>query len=123
MTVLENLLGQVRKELGSVFISTDVIGMDGLSIAGGSIDPNFDAAAASARFAEVVKLGMDVAGKIKMGEMDDLLMTTDRAYIIARFLGDGSYYLGLAVTKEATLGMVRLLMKEYGDQLWNAIPR
>ncbi len=123
MTKLEQLLGNVRSELGSDFVSTDVVGMDGLSIAGGSADPNFDAAAASARFAMVAKLGQKVSNKINMGDMDDILVTTDAAYIVCRFLGDSSYYWGLAVTREATLGMVRMLMNEYADQLWAAIPR
>lgn len=123
MNKIEQLLGAVRSELGSDFVSTDVVGMDGLSIAGGSADPNFDGAAASARFAMVVKLGQKVSDKINMGQMDDLLVTTNGVYVIARFLGDGSYYWGLAVTKDATLGMVRMLMNEYADQIWDAIPR
>lgn len=122
MSKLEQILAEVRSELGSDFVSTDVVGMDGLSIAGGSVNPDFDATAASARFAMVVKLGQKVANKINIGAMDDVLVTTDRAYIIARFLGDNSYYWGLAVTKDATLGMVRMLMNEYADQLWDAIP-
>ena len=122
MTKLEQLLQSVRSELGMDFVSTDVVGMDGLSIAGGSIDPNFDATAASARFAMVVKLGAKVASKMDMGAVDDILVTTNGVYILARFIGDGSYYWGLAVTRDATLGMVRMLMSEYADQLWAAIP-
>lgn len=121
MNQLEKILGQVRVELGNDFVSTDVVSMDGLSIAGGSVDPDFDATAASARFALVVKMGQKVAGKVGMGNMDDLLVTTDSVYIIVRFLGDGTYYWGLAVTRDATLGMVRLLMAENADQIWNAI--
>jgi predicted regulator of Ras-like GTPase activity (Roadblock/LC7/MglB family) len=71
----------------------------------------------------VMKLASKVADKIEMGDVDDTLTTTDVAYIITRFLGDGSYYWGVAVTREATLGVVRMLMNEYADQLWDAIPR
>jgi predicted regulator of Ras-like GTPase activity (Roadblock/LC7/MglB family) len=123
MTTLEDILAKLRRELASVFISTDIVGMDGLSIAGGSIDPDFDATAASARFATVAKLGKDVSEKLQLGEMDDLLITTDQVYIIQRLIGDGSYYWGLAVTKDATLGMVRLLMKENVEDIWKAIPK
>jgi len=122
MNKLEQLLGEVRSEIGSDFVSTDVVGMDGLSIAGGSVNPDFDATAASARFAMVMKLSSKVAAKIDIGDVDDLLVTTDGAYILTRFLGDGSYYWGLAVTRDATLGMVRMMMNEYTDQLWDAIP-
>ncbi len=122
MAKLDSLLQEVRASLGADFISTDVIGMDGLSIAGGSVAPNFDATEASARFTMVMKLGAKVSNQLGMGAMDDNLVTTDRSYIISRFLGNGSYIWGLAVTRDATLGSVRLTMNEYADQLWDAIP-
>lgn len=122
MAKLEQLLQEVRASLGGDFVSTDIVGMDGISIAGGSINPDFDATEASARFAMVMKLAAQVSNKIGMGAVDDLLVTTDRVFILTRFLGNGSYYWGLAVTKNATLGSVRILMNEYADQLWDAIP-
>jgi predicted regulator of Ras-like GTPase activity (Roadblock/LC7/MglB family) len=123
MSKLEQLITQVRSELGADFVSTDVIGMDGLSIAGGSISPDFNATEASARFSMVMKLAEKVSGKIGMGDVEDNLVTTDKIYILTRFLGNGSYFWGLAVTRNATLGSVRILMNEYADQLWDAIPR
>ena len=122
MSKLEELIQQVRSELGADFISTDVVGMDGLSIAGGSMDPNFNAADASARFAMVMKLAERVSAKVGMGKVDDNLVSTDKAYIMTRFLGDSSYYWGLAVSRNATLGSVRLIMNEYAPQIWDAIP-
>jgi len=122
MTKLEQLLNEVRSELGADFMTTDVVGMDGLSIAGISASSSFDSHAASARFAMVMKLGSKVSDKINMGAVDDLLVTTDTSYIIARFLGNGSYYWGLSVTKDATLGMVRMLMNDYATRLWDAVP-
>ncbi len=122
MAKLDSLLQEVRASLGADFVSTDVIGMDGLSIAGGSVAPNFDATEASARFTMVMKLGAKVSNQLALGTVDDNLVTTDRAYILARFLGNGSYIWGLAVTRDATLGSVRLMMNEYADRLWDAIP-
>ena len=123
MTKLEQILQQVRTELGADFVATDVVGMDGLSIAGGSVVADFDSTAASARFAMVMKLAANVSSKIGVVAVEDSLVTTDQAYIITRFLGDGSYYWGLAVTRNATLGMVRTLMNEYADQIWKAVPK
>jgi len=123
MPKLDQLIQQFRSELGADFVSTDVVGMDGMSIAGGSIDPSFDSTEASARFAVVMKLAAKASDKIGMGAVDDNLVTTDKAYIIARFLGNGSYYWGVAVTRNATLGTVRMMMNEYADQIWDAIPR
>ncbi len=122
MAKLNQLIGEFRNELGADFISTDVVGMDGMSIAGGSIDPNFDAAEASARFTTVMKVAAKVSAKIGMGKVDDNLVTTNKTYIISRFLGNGSFYWVVVVTRNATLGTVRMLMKEYEGQLWDAIP-
>lgn len=122
MAKLDQLLQEVRATLGADFVSTDVVGMDGISIAGGSVTPDFDATEASARFAMVMKLAAQVSNKIGMGAVDDLLVTTDNVFILTRFIGNGSYYWGLVVTKNATLGSVRILMNEYADQLWDAIP-
>ena len=122
MAKLDQLIQEVRASLGGDFVSTDIVGMDGISIAGGSVSPDFDATEASARFAMVMKLGVKVTGQIGMGAVDDLLVTTDQAFILTRFLGTGAYYWGLAVTRNATLGAVRILMNEYSEQLWDAIP-
>ncbi len=122
MAKLDQLLQQVRTTLGAEFVSTDIFGMDGLSIAGISVDPNFNGSEAAARFTMVMKLGTKVSNQLNLGTVDDNLVTTDQAYVLSRFLGNGSYVWGLAVTREATLGSVRLLMNEYADQLWDAIP-
>ncbi|MBN1666767.1 MAG: hypothetical protein JW862_06750 [Anaerolineales bacterium] len=123
MAKLDQLIQQIRSELGSEFIATDVVGMDGISIAGSAADANFDGAAASARFAMVMKLASKTSEKLALGDVEDNLATTDQVMVLSRFLGDGSYYWGLAVTKEATLGTIRMMMSEYAPQLWDAIPR
>jgi predicted regulator of Ras-like GTPase activity (Roadblock/LC7/MglB family) len=122
MNKLEQVIYQFRNELGSDFISTDVVGMDGLSIGGGSLNPNFDAAEISARFAEVMKLAVKISAKIDIGKVDDNLVTTDTTYIISRFLGDGHYYWVVVVSSNATLGTVRMLMNEFAPQITDAIP-
>ena len=123
MSKLDELIQQIRVELGSDFVSTSIIGADGLSIAGGSMDPSFDNSEASARYAMVMKLAMKVGDKLALGAVDDNLTTTDKALILNRFLGDGSYFWELVIAKEATLGSVRLMMNEYAPKFWNAIPR
>lgn len=122
MAKLEQLIQQFRNELGSDFVSTDVVGMDGLSIAGGSIDPNFNSTDASARFAMVMKLAVKATAKVGMGRVEDNLVTTEKVYLLSRFLGNGTYYWVVTVPHSATLGSVRILMNEYADQIWDAIP-
>ncbi|HMQ55594.1 MAG TPA: hypothetical protein PKE64_16345 [Anaerolineae bacterium] len=123
MTELEKLLQQVRLELGSEFIATNIVGIDGIAIAEEKVGADFDTNASAARFALVMKLGDKISNRLEMGTMEDNLVTTDRYFILSRFLGNGAYYWNLILTKQATLGYARLLMDEYADKLWAAFPQ
>lgn len=124
MAKLDDLLRQIRNELGADFIAAAIVGStDGIAIANLALDAGFDVAAASARLAMVTKLAANVSTRIDLGRVEDTLTTTDQAYVLTRFLGDGSYYWWIAVSKEAVLGMVRMLMDEHAEQIWKAIPR
>ena len=123
MTKLDQVLQQVRAELGTDFIASDIVGLDGLSIAGTSIEPGFDSSSSSARFAMVMKLAAKVAEKLNIGNIEDTLASTDRMLILTRQLGDGSYFWQMAVPRDATLGTVRMVMNDYATKVWDAIPR
>jgi predicted regulator of Ras-like GTPase activity (Roadblock/LC7/MglB family) len=123
MTKLDQILQQVRAELGTDFISSDIVGLDGLSIVGTSVDASFDSSSSAARFAMVMKLASKVAEKLNIGAIEDTLASTDTMLILTRQLGDGSYFWQMTVPRDATLGTVRMIMNEYADKLWDAIPR
>jgi predicted regulator of Ras-like GTPase activity (Roadblock/LC7/MglB family) len=123
MSQLKDLLKEMAAEIPG-FISADVAGMDGLSIAHYSTDQNFDAEAAVSQFALVMKLVQKTSGQLKAGEVEDNLVTTKDGYILSRFLGDGSYYMAIAVDRDnSSLGNVRLMTRNFAPELWNAIPR
>lgn len=123
MADLNELLREMASEIPG-FIATDVVGMDGVSIGRHSANPNFNGDAASAQFAMVLKLVQKTTEQLKAGELEDNLSTTRNSYIVTRLLGDGSYYLGVAVDRQAaTLGNVRLMTQQYAEALWNAIPK
>lgn len=123
MSALEDMLHEMAGEIPG-FIASDVVGMDGLSVGSYTTDRKFDSEAASAQFALVMKLVQRTCAEIKGGEVEDNLVTTDRLYITTRFLGDGSYYVAIAVEKStASLGNVRLVTRRYAPRLWNAIPK
>ncbi len=123
MNKLDEIVQEVRVEMGSDFVSTVIVGMDGLSIAGGAMDPSFDNNEAAARYAMITKLASKVSDKLSFGAVDDILTTTDKVMILSRVLGDGSYFWELVIRKDATLGSARLMMNEYAPKLWSAIPR
>jgi predicted regulator of Ras-like GTPase activity (Roadblock/LC7/MglB family) len=120
---INQLLEQVRSELGTDLIATDVVGMDGISIAGVTTIPNFDTSVGCARFAMVMKLASKVGDKLAAGHVEENLASTYKGIVLSRLLGDGSYYWAVVLRKDATLGTARLIMREYAEQIWDAIPR
>jgi predicted regulator of Ras-like GTPase activity (Roadblock/LC7/MglB family) len=123
MNELDQLIVKFSGEMGADFISTDVVETDDVSIAGVSIDPNFHTIDASAQYSTIMKLAAKVCRDVGMGKVEDNLTTTDKAVIIARFLGDGSYYWVVAVNRNASLGAVRMMMNDYASQLWKVMSR
>ncbi len=123
MADINELLREMASEIPG-FVSSDVVGMDGVSIGRHSVNPSFNGDAASAQFAMVMKLVQKTTDQLKAGDLEDNLVTTRNAYIVARFLGDCSYYLGVAVDRQAaTLGNLRLITQQYAEAIWNAIPK
>lgn len=114
MSQLQEILHRFKEEVPD-FVATDIVHLEsGLSIGGASLLPQFDAAAAAAAFAEVIKSNaraLELMGS--SGETtEDILITTDRWYVLLRTLGR-SYYQCLAISREGSLGMPRLLMRKY----------
>ena len=119
---LNELIEEFKKQVPG-FISTDIVSLeDGLSVAGGSIDPNFDSSIASAYYATVASAFEKTCNAIdKTLEPDDILISTDKFYILIRLLSDTGYYHGLAAKLDTNVGMCRLLMKKYGDAFIKAL--
>ena len=123
MAKIDSILQQFRNEIGPDFMASDVVGVDGISIAGLVGESHMDVEAFAARAAMVMKLGSRVSDKLGLGKLEDNLTTTDKSIVITRSLGSGEYFWGVAVTKDAVLGTVRMVMGEFADQVWDAIPR
>lgn len=122
MNPLPELIDEFREQVPG-FISTDVVEIQsGMSIGGGSIDPEFDSEMASASYAEVVKSNRRALEFLGLPETasEDLLITTQDAYLLLREIGT-DYYHGLAISKEGNLGMARMLMKRYAPRILEAI--
>lgn len=121
MAKLDQLIKEIQNELGPDFYYMEIVGSDGLSIAGTKV-VNMDTVAIAARFALVDKLAMKVADKLNLGEVEDNLISINTSYALMHRLGDGSYFAVIGLARTAPLGVVRMLMKDYSEQLWDAIP-
>lgn len=124
MAELKDLLKEMSAEIPG-FEAAAVAGMDGLAIAEYRAAPDFNLEMATAQFALVMKLVDRTIDRLKSGNVEDNLVTTDDTYILSRLLGDGSsYYLVISVEREmASLGNVRLMTRNFAPELWDAIPR
>ncbi len=116
MAALNEILEKFKSEIPE-FLSTDIIRIEeGLSVGGGSIDPNFDASAASALYSEVVKANKKalelLGGADNVGETEDILVSTDKIYVLMRMLGE-KHFQGLAITRKGNVGLARVIMKKY----------
>lgn len=122
MASILSVLEKFRSEVPH-FVSSDVVEIDsGMSLAGLSADPNFDAAAASASYAEVVKANSRALDLLGIGATatEDILITTGPAYILIRMLGKGHYH-GVAISRAGTLGFARTMMQRYAPLLLQAL--
>jgi predicted regulator of Ras-like GTPase activity (Roadblock/LC7/MglB family) len=123
---LNSLIDQFKQEITG-FISTDIVEIEsGLSIGGGSISKDFDAEVASASYADVVKANSKaleaLGGEINVGETEDILITTTKAYILLVVFPNKKYYHGLAITRNGNLAYARIVMKKYQSIFMEALP-
>ncbi|MBN1666768.1 MAG: DUF4388 domain-containing protein [Anaerolineales bacterium] len=122
MAQLDDLLKQMGGEVNG-FIAAAVVGMDGLSIAQlarGKVNPE----AISAQMTLLFKLVDTSVIKLKAGNLEDNLVTTDSAYILMRYMPEKQYFVGIAADrKSGNLGNLRLMSKMYTDRLAKAMPR
>lgn len=122
MNSLHKVLETFRQEVPE-FVSTDIVNIEsGLSIGGGSTDPDFDASVAAASYAEVVKANSRALELLGLGgnTTEDILISTERVYILIRPMG-ADYYQVLAVGRRGNLGLARAIMKKYEPKLLAAI--
>ncbi len=110
--ILEKSAGEIPEILATSIVNIE----SGMPIATYSSDPSFDDTVASAVYAEVLKQNnraLELLGGAEVvGETEDILITTDKVYILVRQLGE-KHYQGVAMTRKGNLGLARVIMKKY----------
>lgn len=114
MPGLKETLRNMADEMDGV-LAVGIAGMDGITVA--SHNPSgADMDAIAAKFAMLMKLGQRATMDIKgMGEFEENLIQSQNAWILTRFLNK-NYYLAVAVSREGTLGNVRLVAQKYAER-------
>ncbi len=115
--ILTSLSGEV-----SGYLSSALVGIDGINLAShtvGALDPDNE----SAQITTLIRLVDASVDKLGAGVLEDNLLTTEKSYILMRFLPGKEYFLAIAANrKEGNLGNLRLMSKMYTEQLSKAMP-
>jgi predicted regulator of Ras-like GTPase activity (Roadblock/LC7/MglB family) len=122
MIKLESILKEMTNETPGC-LATLVVGMDGLGLANHCIN-DFDHEAASAQLTLVMKLLLKTLNQLGKNSFEDQLITNENSYLMTFFIGDGTYWVGIAVDrKKGTLGNMRLIARNYREVIWQNIPK
>ncbi|WP_420209527.1 response regulator [Candidatus Electronema sp. JC] len=112
---IKELLKKMADEMDGV-LAIQVTGMDGITLALHN-PTGADVEAFSAKFAMVMKLVEKSVDSLKgLGELEENLVQAKNAWILTRLITP-QYYIGIAVSREGTLGNVRLVGQRYLEQL------
>lgn len=124
MAKLDDVLKELRNEIGGDMIQLTVCGPDGMGVAQESVIPDKGMAdMMTGRATMSLMAAKKATDKLGLGTYEETIATTEKAYILTKFIGDGSYFIALSVTRKATLGTIRMLLEDYASNLWDAIPR
>lgn len=120
-------LDNVLKELGDQvngFVATAVVGMDGIGLSQFSKSKKVDVESVNAQMTLLVKLVQTSVDKLGAGIIEDILLTTEDAYLLARFLKDRGFYLCIvADRKSGQVGNMRLISKLFAERITKVMPR
>lgn len=120
-------LDNVLKELGDQvngFVATAVVGMDGIGLSQFARSKKLDVESINAQMTLLVKLVDTSVDKLGAGVIEDILLTTEDAYLLVRFLKDRGFYLGIAADrKTAQVGNMRLISKLFVERVTKVMPK
>jgi predicted regulator of Ras-like GTPase activity (Roadblock/LC7/MglB family) len=120
---MDEILQEMSSEM-SGFVAGAVCGMDGMNVAQLASE-KLNPEAMTAQLTIFLKLASSANNKSGMGEMEDVLLQTEKFFIMNIFLpGDEQHYLMTVVDrKTGSIGNQRLISKVYADRLSKVIPR
>ncbi len=118
---LEEVLKEMANDMEPGLQGIAVAGTDGMGIAFHKIAGEA-AESLGSQMALIMQLSRRSAERLKEGDVEDVLLTTDKSYMIGRFLSDNHYFAVVNVDRDSVLGNVRLTMRNYADRLAKAIP-
>ncbi len=120
--IIQEILVSFKNQLGPVLFTTDIVGINGQSVAGEIGSSGFDKLYAASSGALATKVLQDVCSKLRYGRLIETITTSDKFLLISRHICN-EYYWGVAVTLDADLLRIKNLMNEYFLLLLQGISR
>jgi predicted regulator of Ras-like GTPase activity (Roadblock/LC7/MglB family) len=117
-TQAQQILEAAGKDIDGM-VAMGVVGMDGIHIAqvkSGDISPEAQENY-GVKFALVMSLVRKSLAEIKLPDLEENLVEHGGGWVLSRFIGDTNFYLGVAVSKDAVLGNVRMVAKKTAQKL------
>ncbi len=118
---LDSILKDMSNEITG-YIASAVVNLDGMNIAQnrkGNVDPEV----ISSQITLLIHLVNTTITKLDSGIMEENLITTEKAYVIMRFLPDKKHFYYIATDRSmSNLGNIRLVSKLYADQIEKNMP-
>ncbi len=110
---LEDALQQFRNNLGRDYVSSGVVGLDGIHLAFDSTDPDHDEARAAAELADGLRDMMDLARDTDSGNIHYITIATDRYKIFLHPVGSsGKYFNSLTIRADGNVGKAILELEK-----------
>ena len=122
MAKIDDLLKEMGGEVTG-YVASAVAGMDGINLAQHT-RAKVDQEAISAQMTMLLKLIDSSITKLGAGVVEDNLVTTERTYVLMRFLPGKEHFLAVASDRKGgNLGNLRLVSKMYAERIAKAMPR
>lgn len=124
MATIEEILGKLLEEIPQ-FVAAECVNIEsGRSLGGGNatMSPDFDPSKASAKYADLMKSNAQALQFLGVGNDDlEVLVTTHNAYVLLHPVR-WDYFVLLFLTRRATVGLARAVVKKYEPMLRAALP-
>jgi CheY-like chemotaxis protein/predicted regulator of Ras-like GTPase activity (Roadblock/LC7/MglB family) len=117
------LLEELEREIPD-FLAAAVVSIDeGIPLVATTNDPAFDVDIVAAYYAEVIKTNEKALKALQKGpRLEEVLVTTDAFYLVARPLPGTRFYVGLVMAQKGNAGLARTVMKRYEKRFLETVP-
>ncbi len=119
---MQEILTDLGQEVPGFMVAA-IVGVDGLGVVNHAVG-SIPVETINARMTLLFKLVNTSVSKMEAGDIEDFLLTTDKTYLLLRYLSDKNYFLSIvADRRKANLGNLRLYSRVFAGRLSKAMPR